>query len=112
MSRSFYVTAHGSRIVPRAPFVISFRPPRFLVEHEGRAVAFGPVEGGLGFNPLGGASVEDVTSDVAEYPPGAHPRAAHRTLRVPRRRAREGLLDGTRRSVAVRAPARERVRRG
>ncbi len=69
MSRSVYVTAHGSRVVPRAPFVISFRPPRFLVEHEGRAVAFGPVEGRLGFNPLGGASVEDVTSDVAEYPP-------------------------------------------
>ena len=64
-----FVTGYGSLIVPRAPFVLTFRPPRFLVEHGGKAVAFGATEGRLGFNPLKGASVEDVTLDVAEYPP-------------------------------------------
>ncbi len=69
MSASVHVTAFGSRIVPRVPFVLSFRPPRFLVEHQGKAVAFGPLNDWLGVNPLGGASVEDVALDVAEYPP-------------------------------------------
>ena len=69
MCSAVFVTGYGSLIVPRAPFVLTFRPPRFLVEHGGKAVAFGATDGGLGFNPLKGASVEDVTLDVAEYPP-------------------------------------------
>jgi hypothetical protein len=69
MPHTVFVTGYGSRIVPRSPFVLSFRPPRFFLEHEGKAVAFGPADGGLGFKPLGNASVEDVALDVAEYPP-------------------------------------------
>ena len=70
MNRSVFVVAHGSQVIPRVPFVLSFRPPRLLVEHEGRAVVFGVADDGLlGFSPLGDASVEDVTVDVAECPP-------------------------------------------
>lgn len=69
MSRSVYVTAHGTKVVPRAPFVLSFRPPRLLVEHGGKAVVFGVADDGrLGFSPLGDASVEDVTWEVSDYP--------------------------------------------
>jgi hypothetical protein len=63
-----HVTGFGTKIVPRVPFVVSFRPPKMAVEHEGAMVVFGPSGGGLGFSPLGGASVEDVTADIAEYP--------------------------------------------
>jgi hypothetical protein len=57
-------------LVPRAPFTLTFRPPKLSIEHAGKAVIFGPgPDGGLGFNPLQGASVEDVTSDISEYPP-------------------------------------------
>src|SRR5262245_3679190 len=70
MSHSVYVTAYGSKVVPRVPFVLSFRPPRLLVEHKGKGVVFGVAgDGRLGFSPLEDATVEDVTVDVSEYPP-------------------------------------------
>ena len=69
MNRSVYVIAYGTKIVPRAPFVLSFRPPHLLVEHSGKAVVFGvDGEGRLGFSPLRDATVEDVTVEVSEYP--------------------------------------------
>ena len=87
MRHDVRVTGYGSHVVPRVPFVLSFRPPRFLVEHEGKAVAFGPVDGGLGFNPLGDASVEDVTLDVSGVPPvpvlGLHTEHLHFPIELP-----------------------------
>lgn len=37
-----HIKGWGTQIVPRVPFVMSFRPPRLLLEHDGRAVMFGP----------------------------------------------------------------------
>jgi hypothetical protein len=68
MAHSIAVTAYGSRVTLRSPFVLTFRLPRLLVEHSGKAVVFGEANGLLGFNPLGAATVEDVTIAIDEYP--------------------------------------------
>lgn len=81
------VTGYGTQVAPRVPFVVSFRPPRFLVEHGGKAIAFGPVDGGLRFNPVGDASVEEVTLEVSEYPAvpvlGLHTEHLHFPIELP-----------------------------
>jgi hypothetical protein len=93
MNRSLYVTAFGTKIVPRVPFVLSFRPPRLLLEHGGKAVVFGVAgDGQLGFSPVRDAKVDDVTLDVTEFPPvpvfalyteNCGTRAAGRSSRTP-----------------------------
>jgi hypothetical protein len=65
---ALYITGYGSKLVPKLPFCVSFRPPRLAIEHGTKAVWFGPAGDGLGFAPIGDATVEDVTSDIAEYP--------------------------------------------
>lgn len=63
-----FVTGHGSKLVPRAPFILSFFPPKLAIESGGKAVFFGPAGSGLGFGPKGNARVEDVTLEISEYP--------------------------------------------
>lgn len=62
------VTGYGTRLVPREPCVLSFPPPKLLVEHDDKAVVFGEHAGALGASPLGGASVDDVIEELGEYP--------------------------------------------
>jgi hypothetical protein len=63
-----YVTGYGSKLVPRVPFCLSFRPPKLAIESGDNVVFFGPAGDGLGFSPKGAATVEDVTLDITEYP--------------------------------------------
>ncbi|MDB4957451.1 MAG: hypothetical protein JWO36_5020 [Myxococcales bacterium] len=63
-----YITGYGSKLVPRVPFCVTFRPPKIAVETGAKVVFFGPAGDGLGFSPKGDATVEDVTVDLTEYP--------------------------------------------
>jgi hypothetical protein len=63
-----YITGYGSKLVPRVPFCVSFRPPKVAIECGSKAVVFGPAGDGLGFSPNGDATVEDVAVEVTECP--------------------------------------------
>jgi hypothetical protein len=63
-----FITGYGSKLVPRVPFVMTFRPPTLVIESGPKLVFFRPAGDGLGFSPQGDATVGDVTLDVGEYP--------------------------------------------
>jgi hypothetical protein len=63
-----YITGYGSKLVPRPPFCVAFRPPTIAIETRAKVVFFGPAGDGLGFSVRDDATVEDVTLDITEYP--------------------------------------------
>jgi hypothetical protein len=65
---AIYITGHGSKLVPRMPFCVTFRPPKIAIECGTKVVFFGPADDGLGFSAKDDATVEDVTLDIMEYP--------------------------------------------
>jgi hypothetical protein len=69
MEPALFVTGYGTRLVPRSPFVLTFHPPRVLIQHQAKALAFGPVEGQLGFIRLDNSQLEDVLVEVDDDPP-------------------------------------------
>ena len=63
-----YITGYGSKLVPRPPFCLAFRPPQLAIERGSKVAFFGPAGDGLGFSADGNATIEDVALEVADCP--------------------------------------------